>query len=145
MKGQVRKATPQDFPYILDLYMKGLEELGENYLESMCLKKVVLSYHLAPCFLLVDCDNIIGIAGLTTVTSSHNGDATLSDYMFYVLPEHRSLENLSSLVEAAKEFASETDMPLILNFIVKNNHKINERLMRMHGLEVRYIAGIYHE
>ena len=98
----IRKATPQDFPYILDLYMKGLEELGEHYLESMCLKKVVLSYHLAPCFLLVDCDNIIGIAGLTTVTSSHNGDATLSDYMFYVLPEHRNKYSFDTGVEVLR-------------------------------------------
>ena len=142
----IREATPKDIPYILDLYRKGLEELGEtNISESCMLRKIVNSYQLAPCFLLEIDDIIAGIAGLTVITSSHNGDATLSEYMFYVLPEHRSLKNLSGLVEKSKAFASQNDFPLRLQFFTDQDQKVRERLFEMHDFKVIAVVGVYNE
>ena len=141
----IRQATPKDIPVILDLYNKGLIELGEtNIVESCLLRKVVNSYHLAPCFLVVKNDNIIGMAGLTVVTTSHNGVAQLCDYMFYVQPEHRNINILSELVENIKEFARDSDMPIKLEFITDNDQNLRERVLKMHGFKVYSVSGIYH-
>ena len=133
----IRQATPKDIPIILDFYTRGLIELGDKDIkESLLLSKVVNSYHLAPCFLLVINDTIVGMAGLTTVTTSHNGVATLADYMFYVLPEYRTLDNLSGLVQEIKAFAREKSMPVKLEFITDNDQKLRERVLKMHGFKV---------
>lgn len=140
----VRQATAADIPYILDLYKKGLDELGQEWKESLLLKKIVNSYQLAPCFLL-EIDGIIrGMAGLTAVTTSHNGVASLDDYMFYVEPDSRNIKTLNALVSKAKEFAMLHDIPLRVNFSVKDDLKTRERLLKMNGFEVRSVMGVYH-
>lgn len=139
----VRVATSSDIPRILDLYKKGLEEIGLEYSESLLLKKIINSYHLAPCFVLEE-DEIVGMAGFTVVTTSHNGDARLADYMFYVLPEHRNIKSLGRLVSAAKDFAKEHDLPLRLEFISQNDEELKKRVLKMHGFEVVCIVGEYH-
>lgn len=139
----IRKATPKDFPCVIELYKAGLTETGANYSDSLVMAKVVNSFHLAPCFLLVKNDSIVGMAGLTFVTSSFSGDVILSDYMFYIEPEHRSLESLSSLVESAKQFADETKFPFRLEFIIHDDDALRRRLLKMHGFEPKAIVGIY--
>lgn len=140
----IRQSTPADFPYILALYKKGLEDVGlTDWKESLLLKKIVNSFHLAPCFLLVNDDKIVGMAGFTTVISSHNGVASLSDYMFYVEPEFRNHKTLSKLVKAAKDFADKHAMPLKLEFISKNDTKLRERVMRLHGFKDIAVIGVY--
>jgi len=139
----IRKATPADIPYLLDMYKASITELGEDYIESFLLKKIVNSYHLAPCFVLVIDDTICGMAGLTSVIMPNNGKAMLADYMFYVRPEHRSLTNLSDLVNSAKAFAKETDLPLRLDFIANDDEKLRERLLRMNGFKITSVVGVY--
>ena len=140
----IRIATPQDFPTILDMYEAGLRELGETKLDrEMMLRKIAESYNLAPCFLLENNGIIIGIAGLSIITSPWNGDASLSEYMFYVLPEHRNIKNLSALVNKSTEFASSHDLPLRLEFATETSEKIRERLFRMHNFKVCAVVGSY--
>lgn len=142
----IRKATPKDIPEILELYRKGLEELGQkNIKESHILNKVVISYHLAPCFLLEIDDIIVGIAGLTVVTTSHNGVASLADYIFYVEPEYRSIKTLGVLVDSAKNFATENALPLRLEFISNNDEELRKRIFRLHGFKVSSVTGVYNE
>lgn len=135
----VRKAQPKDFGLILELYKKGLDELGLEYKESLLVKKIVNSWHLAPCFLIED----YGVAGFTTVTSSHDGKARLADYMFYVEPEHRNIKTLGRLVEAAKDFAKEQDMPLRLEFLAQDNAELRARVLKIHGFDVVCVVGEY--
>jgi len=119
-------------------------ELGETrFNESMMINKVVSSYHLAPCYLLIKNGNIIGMAGLTIKTSPWNGDATLSDYMFYVYPEHRSFKNFSGLVEKCKGFAASLDVPLNFEIALGSRPKSRERLARMLGFELISVNGEY--
>jgi len=127
------------------MYHSSLIECGEiDINEDLLLKKVVNSYHLAPCFLLIIDDIICGMAGFTAEASSHNGVVSMIDYMFYVKKEHRSLENLSALVKEAKDFANEKKMPIKVEFKVKNNdEELRKRLLVMHGFEVHSVSGIY--
>ncbi len=141
---EIRQATPRDIPFILELYKDGLKELGETDIkEPLLLKKVVNSYHLAPCFLLIINGIIRGMAGFTVGTSSHNGVASMMDYMFYVQEEYRSLKNLSALVKSAKDFASKKMMPIKLEFLTNNDEKLRARLLKMHGFRVFSICGLY--
>lgn len=138
----IRKATPEDFNDILLMLKAGITELGEEYKESCLLNKIAVSYYLAPCFLLVVNDNICGMAGLTVKNSSWSGNATLMDYMFYIKPEHRDLDNLGGLVEKSKEFARENSLPLRLEFI-SGSEKVRKRLFDMHGFEIKAVVGYY--
>lgn len=139
----IRKATAQDLDDVIKLYRAGLTELGEKYSDSLTMNKVLTCFYLAPCFLLVINDKICGIAGLTVVTSSHNGDASLSDYMFYILPEHRSLRTLNSLVKEVKAFAQEQNLPLRLEFVSSGDEKLKERLLTMNGFKIGGVIGVY--
>jgi len=75
----IKKATAKDLPRVVELVGAGLDELGQKYTDSLLLKKVVNSFHLAPCFLLVIGGIVRGIAGFTVIKSSWDGEATLSD------------------------------------------------------------------
>lgn len=140
----IRQATPKDIPCVVRLYKAGLGELGEKYKEDLVFQKVATCFYLAPCFLLEVNDNIQGIAGLTLLTTSHNGDAQLADYMFYIKPEHRSLKTLNSLVKEVKAFAKEKNLPLRLEFISNDDEDLKRRLLSMNGFKVGSIIGVYH-
>ena len=140
----IREATAKDIPYILDLYRAGLEELGEsNIIESMLLRKIVNSFHLAPCFLLEKCGTMVGMAGFTVVTSSQNGTASLADYMFYIKPEHRNIKAIKSLVVEAVKFSNENDLPLRLDFVTDASVASKARLAEMCGLTVKGVICEY--
>jgi GNAT superfamily N-acetyltransferase len=141
---EIVQAEQKDLPYIITHYKKGLEELGaENIKDSLILNKVVSGFHLAPCFLLKIDGIIRGIAGLTVVHSSHSGDAMLSEYMFYVEPEYRSLKHLSALVNACKDFADEHNFLLRFEFVNQVDIRIRERLFKMHNFQIKSVIGEY--
>lgn len=139
----IRKATFDDVPTILGFYKAGLKELGEDYVEAYASNKVVNSLYLAPCFLLEVNDIVSGMAAFTMVTTSHTGVATLSDYMFYVQPEHRNIDNLSGLIEAAKGFADETGLPIRIETLTDNDEYARKRLFKMHDFKVFSVVGVY--
>lgn len=139
----IRKAETKDLDDVIKLYRAGLTELGEKYSDSLTMNKVLTCFYLAPCFLLVIDDKICGIAGLTVITISHSGVAQLTDYMFYVLPEHRSLKTLNSLVKEVKAFAEEQNLPLRLEFISNGDEKLKERLLNMNGFKIGGVIGVY--
>jgi len=141
---EIVQAKSSEIPYILGLYRDGLEELGaKNIKDSLLVNKVVAGFHLAPCFLLKIDGIIRGIAGLTVVHSSHSGDAMLSEYMFYVEPEFRSLKHLSALVNACKTFADEHGFLLRFEFINQVDIRIRERLFKMHNFQIKSVIGEY--
>lgn len=138
----IKKAKSEDLDDVIKLYRAGLTELGEKYSDAYTLNKVLTSFYLAPCFLLVIDGKICGIAGLTSVVTSHNGVASLTDYMFYILPEHRSLKTLNSLVKEVKAFAKSQKLPLRLEFISNNDEKLKERLLSMNGFKIGGVIGV---
>jgi len=139
----IRTADGKDIDDILVLYRAGLDELGDKYQDSLILNKVITSIHLAPCFLLVIDDIICGMAGLTTLVCSPSGQATLTDYMFYIRPEYRKLENFSALINATKDFAVEKSLPLRLQFTTNISEKLRRRLFDMYGFKVISVTGGY--
>ena len=83
--------------------------------------------------------------GLTLTHSSHNGDAMLSEYMFYIEPEFRGLKRLSALVNKSKEFALANNFPLRFDFVTNSPILVRERLLSMHGFKINSISVIYND
>lgn len=140
---KVRKASSEDLREVCRLYRAGLDELGYKYDDNLVEKKVSNAYYCAPCFLLELDGRIAGMAGLTAGVICYSGEVTLSDYMVYVEPEHRSLPHLSGLVNACKDFASEQKCSLRLDFVSENDEKLRIRLLKMHGFQVGSIVGVF--
>ena len=116
---------------------------AEDIEKERVLHKVVISLNLAPCFLLIINDKIVGIAGLTSNVLPWSGKATLCDYMFYIKPDYRSLSNFGGLVEACKKFSDEVGLPLRFEFISKNDEALRKRIYKMFGFEVSSVVGVY--
>lgn len=141
----IRKATNKDLPRVVELVGEGLDELGQKYHESLLLKKVVNSFHLAPCFLLEIGGIVRGIAGFTVIKSSWDGEATLSDYLFYIEEEYRNLKNLDGLVEEAKGFADSVDLPLRIEHMVERDSKLHKRLISHFGFKLKFMVAFYND
>lgn len=142
----IRIAKEEDHDKVIELYIKGLKETGaKNISQSLVVKKVVSSYPKAPCFLLVIDGNIVGIAGLDAGILPWSGEPTLTDYMFYIEPEYRSLSNLGGLVEECKRFAVDMKLPLRLDFIVNDDEAVRRRLFKKHSIEPISITGAYND
>lgn len=140
----IRQGDKSDIKEIVELYKAGLEEMGyTDWKESLLIKKVIESFILAPCFLLVNDGKVAGMAGLTLVTISHSGVVSLADYMFFIEKDSRNIKNLNALVGEVKEFATKNDFPLRLEFISKDDEKAKERLLRMNGFEIGGVIGVF--
>jgi hypothetical protein len=83
------------------------------------------------------------MAGFKLAASSYNGDYSLCDYMFYVLPEHRNIENLGALLKEAQQFSRKTKMPLRVDFLCKNDTPLRERMLRKFGFETFAVVGVF--
>lgn len=140
---KIRIAAPEDLKDVVLLYKKGLESLGEPYNEESVRNKVYTSYYLAPCFLVIKDDTIVGIAGLTVIRTSHDSAASLADYMFYIEPEYRSIRTLDALMEKIKDFAVSKNLPIRLDFRVSGNIEARERLLNRYGFKVQSVVGVY--
>ena len=138
---KIKIATGEDLHDIIELYQKGLEELGEPFKYELLVKKVTESYILAPCFLVVFNDKIVGMAGFTLVTTSHSGVASLADYMFFVEKEHRNIKTLDTLMKAIKEFAMSHDLQVRVDFLT-GSLKARKRLLARYGFKVSSLVGV---
>lgn len=141
----IRIADQEDFEDILRLYKAGLEELGFEYKESLLVRKIFTSFQLAPCFLLEIDGKIRGMAGFTVTVASHSGVSTLSDYLFYIEPEYRTIDRLGGLVGEAKAFAKSHNLPLRVDFLCHGDEKAKMRLLRRNGFRLSSVVGMYNE
>lgn len=140
----VRQATNHDLPEILRLYKAGLDELGcDDWKETFLIKKITESFLLAPCFLVENDGKVYGIAGLTLVITSHNGVATLMDYMFYVVPDKRNIDVLGGLMEEIKQFAIASNLPVKLEFVCNDDEALRKRLFKRYGFHPKSVTGYF--
>lgn len=111
----VRYADETDLPQVLGMYMAGLAEIRDMIVEpnaQKCARKVLLSWAQAPCVLLEKMGKIIGFAGLCTNKPDYSEQNVISEYMFYIKPEHRSYKAAKMLSDASKDVADKFGLPL---------------------------------
>lgn len=135
----MRICNPEDLRLIAAMTCEALEELGKEHEYSLVLDKVIDSYGRAPTFILDD----KGFAGLTVYKEFWSGEKILTDYMFYLRPQHRGLKNIKALCDAAKAFADSNNLTLRLQFICTDKKEARERLLKLCGFEVVSLTGEY--
>jgi hypothetical protein len=110
----IEYAIESELPAVLRMYMEALKEIpniGEIDPQA-CAKTVYESWLSAPCLLLKNGNKIIGFAGLKLSRNLHNFAHYISEYMFFVKPEFRSVFNAKLLADGAKKVSEDWGMDL---------------------------------
>lgn len=111
----IRYADENDLSTVLKLYMAALSEIQDQILPispEKCAKTVLFAWSQAPCILIEKAGQIVGFAGLKTARPDHSDHDIITEYMFYIQPEHRSLGLAKKLSDAAQAVADRFKLPL---------------------------------
>jgi GNAT superfamily N-acetyltransferase len=142
----IEYAIESELPTVLRMYMNALKEIpniGEIDPQS-CAKTVYDSWLQAPCLLLKESGKIIGFAGLRLSKNLHNFAHYISEYMFYVEPEYRSVKNAKLLADGAKELSDKMGLELRFSHLLQGNDVTSKfKLMKRWGYEPYSLAVSY--
>ena len=141
----IRQATKEDIHIVVEMTKSMREDLGMDYEDAYVVNLVVKALKLAPCFLLLKDDRIIGMAGLSVSFCAFSNQATLTDYGFYIQPRHRSYGLFCGLINKVKDYSKEVGLPLRLNLQANISNKVREKLFKRHGFKVISMIGEYNE
>ena len=141
---KTRYADKEDLPKVYTMYLRALEELGEEYDETKALEFVLSCWSKAPTILLED-KGIIGFAGLNTGTIAYNNKTFLKEYMFYISPEKRGLKSWRALTKAVQKVSDEHKIPFLGEHKIQGKIKHHARLIRMAGARPISIRSVYGE
>jgi len=139
----IREATIDDLPEMIRMTKAMREELRRPYKESHIVSTILESLKLAPCFLLQKDANIYGMAGLLLYFDGFTGQATLTEYGFYIDPSQRDYSAFSGLVEQCKKYAKKVNMPLNLTLQSNSSNDFKIKLFKRKGFVIDGIAGRY--
>lgn len=124
-----RYAMREDLAEVLEMYISALNEIQE-YIEPIneqkCAEFVLLNWIKAPCILLEKAGSIIGFAGMKSEIPAYSDSVIMSEYMFYINPEHRSIQAAKTMSEAAKSAAKECGVSLYMTHMVFE-HDVNTK------------------
>ena len=86
----------------------------------------------------------VGTIGVHETTPWYSNTPYLTDGWLYVLPEHRNFSVASGLIGAAKQFAVEKGLPLVLNIFNMENTETKIKLFQRKGFKLvggTFISG----
>lgn len=141
-----RYAEKDDLPEVYVMYLAGINELHKNSFpvnESKALDTVIRSWAVAPCILLEKNEELIGFAGLKTTMPEYSDVVLLRDYMFYILPAHRSLKAWRTMCKAVQEVADKFQLDFIGNHKLTDEIPKHERMIKAAGATPWAISAIY--
>lgn len=143
----VRYATESDLPDVYRLSWAGYKELKEILPEKvdpdLLWNWVIKAYRQAPQVLLEKDGEIIGFWGLCLIKAEWSHDVILADYMFYVLPEHRTIKATKQLVKAVCDVADKHKLTFRQCYLFKGKMPVHARIFGMMGFTVRGLVGFY--
>lgn len=128
--------------------MAALEEIkSETVLKispEKCAKTVLYSWAQAPCVILERAGQIIGFAGLRTFIPAHTDDPALTEYMFYIEPESRSMKAARALSDAVKAVSDKFKIPLMFTHYLNGSTVENkEKFLRRWGYKPYAVQCYY--
>lgn len=137
----IRMAEKEDLPRVVRLIMKRGEEF--DYEKSgfpkpeldVLTDTVYRNWMLAPCFVVEEDEEIIGLASTTISTFGWSREPYLGMFMVYVLPEKRSFDIIKKLYESVKDYASLQGLLLCDDYIAIDRVDGRRRLMRSLGFK----------
>lgn len=142
-----RYANENDLAKVLGLYMTALKEINDPYVKpnaEKCARQVLFAWSQAPCVLLEKLGEIIGFAGLKTVIPDHSDQNIISEYMFYIKPEHRSIKLAKMLSDEVQAVADRFGLPLYFTHRLNGlsvDHK--EKFLKRWGYEPVAVNCVY--
>lgn len=143
----VRVAEYEDLPRVAALCARGIEELEDVLLGQVnhdkLFERIKFFWSQAPCLLYEVEGEIVGIWGLNTLVPFYSDTPFIGDYMFYILPEHRSFKVAKIMCEAVKSVSHEFGMPVELNYMVPEKVPQKQRLFEMMKFRTTGIKGVY--
>ena len=142
-----RYATESDLAAVLGLYMAALAEI-QDYIErpdiERCADTVFSSWLTAPCVVIERAGEIIGFAGLRTWRPGYTLQTVLTEYMFYVKPEHRSIKAAKMLSDSVKAVADKFKLPLRMTHMVFDTPlAVKEKFLQRWGYRIDALAVTY--
>lgn len=143
----VRNAEIEDLPTVYRLAWAGYKDLKEIVPETvdpdLLWNWVVKAHKQAPQVVLEKDGEIIGFWGLCTTKAAWSYDFILADYMFYILPEHRSMKATKRLKNAVCDVADSLNLTLRLSYLFKGKMPLHARIFCMMGFTIRGFIGFY--
>ena len=142
----IEYAIESELSAVLRMYMEALKEIpniGEIDPQA-CAKTVYESWLSAPCLLLKKGEKIIGFAGLKLSRNLHNFAHYISEYMFFVKPEFRSVSNAKLLADGAKKVSDDWSMELKFSHLLQGHDVTSKfKLMKRWGYNPFSLAVSY--
>jgi GNAT superfamily N-acetyltransferase len=141
----VRKVnkTPEDFEDLCDFLL--VHFVGEHQMGSLsaskkldaekCVLSVGRSVDYAAWVVEVDGD-IVGSIGLFETTPWYSNTPYIAERWLYVTPEYRGSNTGRLLIEAAKEFANEKKLPLMIDIFNVEDVEVKVRAFRRMGMKL---------
>jgi len=134
-------ASEEDFKKVVDFLIENFvpeHNMGKLSASNFNLKKgldwVIFNIKEAA-FVVEDNDGkVIGSIGLNRTSPWYSDSEYISDGWLYVLKEHRQSGVAAMLIDKAKEFAEEKNLPLIIGIFSKDNATAKADIMNKLGL-----------
>lgn len=143
----VRYADEEDLPQVVRMYITALHEIdGDKYKLNLvkCGRLVWESFVKAPCILLEKSKEIIGFCGLRTGVLEYCDDAYISEYMFYIKPEYRSMKTARVLSKSAQSVADKFKLPMYFTHLIGDKPvEVREDFLNRWGYKPVAINCIY--
>lgn len=134
---KTRFAEIDELPSVLVMYMAALDEIKDHILQpdiERCADEVITSWAKAPCVILEDKGEIIGFAGLKTLIAPYTNVPQISEYMFYIKKQFRSMKAAKTLSNGVKAVADKFKMPLfMLHMLNDSTIKDKDKFLRRWG------------
>lgn len=141
-------AAREDLPEIVAQSLNIPKEHGFENLPSVDIVKVnkwfFEKWLESPIFVYKGEDGTIqGFVGTQVTNMWWSDDPVINDFIFYVVPEYRSLKVFNALLDALIDMGKLNDMPVICNFMSNDRTELKEKAFERKGFKKSGIIMTY--
>jgi len=133
-------AAKEDLPVVIKMALTIPKEHGFENLPKVDLAKTTEFFYdkwsESPLFIFKEEGKIKGFVGTQIVTTWWSSTPVISDYIFFVDPEHRKGGKVfKALAGAMKDFSKLNKLPVIMTFMSNDRTPAKERLFEKQGFK----------
>lgn len=140
-------AKREELPEIIEMSLNIPEEHGFDKLPEVNLEKVtgyfVEKFRESPIFVYKKDNRIVGFVGTSIESFWWSDKNVLTDFIFYIHPEHRELKVLNALINSLRDLGKLNDMPVVTHFMSNDRTELKEKLFERHGFKKSGFIATY--
>lgn len=140
-------AEREDLAEIVEMSLSIPKEHGFENLPEVALEKVtghfLECFKESPIFVYKVDGKIAGFVATQLVELWWSKQPVLTDHIFYVHPDYRSLKVLNALIKAYRDFAKLNGLPIVMNFMSNDRTEVKEKIFERHGFKKSGFIGTY--